>query len=617
MDDLGIYYDATRPSRLEKILNNDIEDIPCSAPFNNLHLYKQTDKDPLDDEALLARAKDCIHQIVDNKLSKYNSSPEIQLEPTNINRVLVVDQTAGDLSIKHGLASPEQFIQMLDMALAKHPEAKILVKTHPDVIAGKKQGHLSHVGNHPRVQLLAEDSNPIALLHQVDHVYVVTSQLGFEALMVGKPVTCFGAPFYAGWGLTNDQIKIPGRIRKRTIEQLFAAAYILYSRYRDPDTGKLCNIERIIEHLALQRHYFTQNTGHLYCYGFSLWKRGYVRRYLQSPWNKIHFIRSAWEIKQQLPKPDAYIVIWGTRERKSIRKLAKQHNTPIWRMEDGFLRSVGLGSDLTAPASLVLDKHGIYFDPKKPSDLEIILNNHIFTNEQIHRAQLLRKILIDTGISKYNVGQTKPLNHLAKPEQRIILVPGQVEGDASIRKGCRSINTNKALLQATRENNPDAYIIYKPHPDVLSGNRKGQRHIDTPSYCDQIVTDISITHCIDAVDEIHTMTSLVGFEGLLRNKQVTTYGLPFYAGWGLTNDKYKLKRRGRTLSINELIAGCMILYPRYINHQSGMFTNPEAAINTLKNQRLTATNEIHIVSPMSIRILRKAFNLIKGLLNGK
>ncbi len=620
IDDLGIYYDATRPSRLEKILSGEFDDIPDSPPFSNLQLYAEGAQNPLENRTLISRAQQCIKLIIDNRLSKYNSSPDITLQPTAKKRILVVDQTAGDLSIERGLAESESFTRMLDAALEEHPTAEILIKIHPDVIAGRKQSHLLRAGNHPRVHLLSENCNPICLLQQVDHVYVVTSQMGFEALMSGKSVTCFGAPFYAGWGLTDDRIQIPRRARHRTIEQLFIAAYILYSRYRDPDTGESCEIERVLDHLALQRHYFIENSGNLFCYGFTPWKRGYVRDYLYSPWNKVRFASCAWQIKRCLPQKDARIVVWGVRETEKIRDLAKEHKIPIWRMEDGFLRSIGLGSDLTAPASLVLDKQGIYFDPGQPSDLETILENTVFSEENILRAQSIRKALIDSGISKYNVGERKPLTHSAKSRQRIILVPGQVEDDASIRLGCRDIGTNRALLEAVRKSAPDAYIIYKPHPDVLSGNRKGQRKTRHPPYFDQLVTDISISQCLDAVDEVHTMTSLVGFEGLLRDKQVTTYGLPFYAGWGLTTDKHKLdrrNRRNRSVTIDELTAGCMVVYPRYINGFSRAFSSPEIAISGLESQRSSAINETRISSYGTSRMARKLNNLIQGLMYGK
>jgi capsular polysaccharide export protein len=37
---------------------------------------------------------------------------------------------------------------------------------------------------------------------------------------------------------------------------------------------------------------------------------------------------------------------------------------------------------------------------------------------------------------------------------------------------------------------------------------------------------------INQVNEVWTMTSLLGFEALIRGKSVTCLGLPFYCGWG-------------------------------------------------------------------------------------
>jgi capsular polysaccharide export protein len=609
VDDVGVYYDATAPSRLENILNgvHDAEHEQVSASAMGRQPVGEWE-DPLKDEALLDRARQCIEKIVSNRLSKYNASPDVILEPTDIPRVLVVDQTAGDLSIRCGMAGPDSFDRMLEAALAEHPGAEILVKIHPDVIAGKKQGHLLAAAKQPRVRLLDRDISPVSLIQQVDHVYVVSSQTGFEALLAGKPVTCFGAPFYAGWGLTDDRVQLPRRGKPRSVEQLFAAACILYSRYRDPYSGAACEIEPVIDYLALQRHWFHENAGDLYCYGFSLWKRSFVRSYLYSPWNTVHFVRCVRRIPLGGMSEDARIVVWGKREPESVLALARNRRIPLWRIEDGFLRSVGLGSDLAAPASLVVDKQGIYFDPSKPSDLETLLQHHAFTNEELLRAGNLREAIVSAGLSKYNVGPSRPLTHAARPGQRVILVPGQVEDDASIRQGCRDIRTNAQLLRAVREAEPEAYIIYKPHPDVLSGNRDSAGELNNKEYYQQLVTDTSISRCLDEVDEVHTMTSLAGFEGLLRGKRVVSYGVPFYAGWGLTEDRYRCERRSRRLKLDELVAGCLLIYPRY-RYGSAGFTTPEIILGQLERGYSEANKKNQVFSSPFIRLGRKLMNL--------
>jgi len=235
----------------------------------------------------------------------------------------------------------------------------------------------------------------------------------------------------------------------------------------------------------------------------------------------------------------------------------------LYRVEDGFIRSIGLGSDLTQPYSLVIDSKGIYFDPTRESDLEHILQTAIFDEALLARAKKIREYLIEKKLSKYNLYKNI---HLKVPNNKtIILVPGQVEDDASIRFGASGM-TNLKLLKQVRQNAREAYIIYKPHPDVIVGNRVG--NIDEAlalKYADRIVTEVGLESVLGICDEVHTMTSLVGFEALMRGKTVFTYGMPFYAGWGLTEDRHAQTRRNRKLHLDELVAATLILYAIYIS----------------------------------------------------
>ena len=163
---------------------------------------------------------------------------------------------------------------------------------------------------------------------------------------------------------------------------------------------------------------------------------------------------------------------------------------------------------------------------------------------------------------------------------------GQVEKDASIRFGTGAINTNLKLLQVVRKKFPEAYIIYKPHPDVVAGIRKkGVDDALEKQYFDLRVESGDALALFDKVDSVHTMTSLVGFEALLRNKKVYTYGQPFYSGWGLTIDAMPIERRNRQLSLEELVAGSLIRYPTYISRSSKMYTSPERVVEELIRQK--------------------------------
>ena len=270
----------------------------------------------------------------------------------------------------------------------------------------------------------------------------------------------------------------------------------------------------------------------------------------------------------------------------------------------GFLRSVGLGSDLVAPASLVFDRAGIYFDPNVPSDLELVLSDEALDDPmELARVRRLVDDIVEHRLSKYVVGSDEPLQLNASPNQRVILVPGQVEDDASIRLGCVDVRTNGGLIRAARAKRPSAFLIYKPHPDVVSGNRRGGITDEERAQCDLVIEDRSLHHCDDAASEIHTMTSLVGFEALLRGKEVHVYGRPFYAGWGLTIDAQSIQRRTRELTLDQLALAALLRYPRYLDPETREFTSPEVIIERLDAAREDLTS-IGLQSPWLVRQAR-------------
>lgn len=557
VDDLGIYYDATAPSRLEALIAQPL------APGQR-------------DRAQALQRLWC-----DQRVSKYNGAPESSAPTRPF--VLVVDQTAGDLSIGGGLADAASFGQMLAAALAEHPHSQVVVKIHPDVAAGRKRSHFTPEQlSDPRLELCADGGHPTALLEQAQAVYVVTSQLGFEALLWNRPVRCFGMPFYAGWGLTTDALPSPERRcgPRPELAQLVHATLIAYPRYLDPHQGQRCEPERLIQVLGLQRRQRCGQPAVIEAFGFKPWKQPILRRFLAG--SRIRFRR-----RHSPASPTARaLAVWGREPGLGVRQRLRQPAPPtLLHIEDGFLRSVGLGANLIAPVSWVVDHRGIYYDATAASDLEWHLAHHDFSAAERQRAAALRELLVAAGLTKYNLSA----DPWRRPEgaQRVVLVPGQVESDASIRYGAPGLSTNLALLQAVRRAEPDAWVLYKPHPDVVAGLRQGTTS-DTAAaaHCNEILLNGSMDQLYGQVDAIHVLTSLAGFEALLRGLPVHTWGLPFYAGWGLTQDQLACPRRGRQLSLNALVHGTLIDYPRYVSRRSGLFIEPEEAIAELLAWRL-------------------------------
>lgn len=573
LDDLGTYYDAERPSRLE-------------------HLIVQ-----LLSQAETARARTLADTWRRERLSKYNHLREYEgVLPDDY--VLVVDQTFGDASVHYGQATPESFEHMLEAALRDNPSSTVVVKVHPDAVAKRRRGYfnVAKLASMDRVQVLGEHAHPPRLIECARAVYTVTSQMGFEGLLWGKPVYTFGMPFYAGWGLTHDTLPATNRRGEATLEQLVHAALIAYPRYVHPETGQICEVEAIVSHLALQRRMRARFPRKLYAAGFSPYKRPLVRRFCWG--SEVEFVRHPGRAPEDSP-----LVVWGQQP--------VSRRGPTIRLEDGFLRSVGLGADLIRPISWVMDEQGIYYDATSPSSLEHILETAEFGDALLDRARALRQRILRAKLTKYNVGHAswQPGVDVRRGERPVVLVPGQVEGDDSIAFGSPAIRLNVDLLRTVRAERPDAWLVYKPHPDVVAGLRsRGSGEEDAGRYCDEVVTDAPMGEVLDRVDEVCTLTSLAGFEALLRGKRVTCFGQPFYAGWGVTCDRSTLHRRRRRLSIDELTAGALILYPTYVSRTTRRFTGPERALEELLEWRLQRSARL----PVWRRALRWGLRLRAG-----
>ena len=327
----------------------------------------------------------------------------------------------------------------------------------------------------------------------------------------------------------------------------------------NPFNNELMNAREAIELCGFWRRLIDSNRGIAGGLGFAFWKQRHVAPLLWDGSTSFRFLRDAADVTPGRP-----VAVWRAKSPlKAIAKLECQKN-PLIEVEDGFLRSRGLGADCIPPLSITVDRLGAYFDPSQPSELEHLLQDGEFDIKLLDRARYLRQLIVAGGIGKYDRDTTV----LKRPggERIHVLVPGQVEDDRSVQTGGCGLS-NLDLLVRVREQAPDAYILYKPHPDVLAGHRRGAIAERTClEFADEIVGELPVAPLIAMVDEVHVNTSLTGFEALLRGKLVTTYGIPFYAGWGLTRDLGPVPpRRAARRTLDELIAATLLLYPRYLD----------------------------------------------------
>ncbi len=327
-----------------------------------------------------------------------------------------------------------------------------------------------------------------------------------------------------------------------------------------------------------------------FAFHFAKWKRPLLnqwfpeRRFRYYPLNMTGFEqRRLLKFIQSLP--GAEVMIWGRNHLDLLNYLPNK----IWYLEDGFIRSIQLGASHTPPISLAIDSRTPYFDSSKPSDLEILFNGYQFEDNQqlMQNASILMEKMLKLGISKYNhiPGVIRNSIYGEKTRKRVLVI-GQVESDASIKYGCERPINNNDLIQIASKENPGAQIIYKPHPDVIHGHRK---IISDPqkvnNLCQILEQDIPIALAFETIDHVYTITSLAGFEAVIRDIEVTTIGAPFYAGWGLTDDRQPIPRRSRRLTKEQLFAGALILYPKYFNYKTGVEIELNAALDMIEQQK--------------------------------
>lgn len=360
------------------------------------------------------------------------------------------------------------------------------------------------------------------------------------------------------------------------------AALATAARCADPVRAAPITLEQAIDLLGAWRAEEAANRRIAVCLGIAFWKRRRMGSALASTAGPPGFARGARDAVTQALARGGAIAAWPSRAPPDLLPRAAAAGVPVVWVEDGFIRSAGLGAGFLPAASLALDGRRPYFDPAGASDLEILLATADFPPALLARAAALRAALVARGITKYNLGGAAPTLP-PTPGRRRILVPGQVEDDLSILRGAAGgVRGNLDLLRAVRAAAPDAFIAFKPHPDVEAGYRRGAVPPDAARVlADVVLARAPIAPLLDQVEEVHTITSLTGFEALLRGRAVTCWGQPFYAGWGLTRDRAPVARRVRRLSLDELVAGALILYPRYQDPVTELPCPPEALLDRL------------------------------------
>lgn len=260
---------------------------------------------------------------------------------------------------------------------------------------------------------------------------------------------------------------------------------------------------------------------------------------------------------------------WSYKFPPHLTSVAQQHGLSLTYVEDGFIRSTGLGAHKSRPMSLVFDKKGMHFDRNVVTDLDEMLNTRSFTDAEI----ALGTMVMDTlkkGLTKYisldkgtSLADTLGLDK----NRKTIVVLGQVEDDLSIKYGAQTFMSGNDLVAKVALENPEAQLLYRPHPESLAFRKKHYSNPeDVAHLCHIIDSSWSLSETLAAAQEAHTITSLTGLEAAVSGLDVHTYGTPFYAGWGFTTDHGLSQTEGkrtRTRTLQQVVTGAYVCYARY------------------------------------------------------
>ncbi|MEJ1158270.1 capsular polysaccharide export protein, LipB/KpsS family [Prosthecomicrobium sp. N25] len=574
LDDLGIYYEARQPSRLEWLIG-------------------RAGNDP----GLIATGREARAKMIALRLSKYNVAATATAEAVlgRRRRVILVDQTFNDQAVTGAGAGARSFRRMLDTALERFAAADIVVKSHPDVVAGRTRGYLEAEARARGVAVVAENVDPYDLLDFVDEVWTVSSGLGFEAILVGKPVRCFGAPFYAGWGITDDsgvepraQAWLKRRSPGANADSLAAAALVAYPRYGDPVRFEPLHVLTAMDRLAEWREK-SRNPRDLVGVGLGPEKRRIAQSIFGGGPGRLVFAKadSALAVAE---KAAASLLVWTDRIPAALEAEAQRRDVGVVRFAKSVLKPYGLETPFVPLPAVAVDDVGLHLDASRPSRFEALVASTDFSPLLVARGRALRerylaieaRAAVDLGTVRRDIA--------GKAGQRpVVLVVGEPAGSPAVRLGTTRVANTKSLLAAVRAERPDAFLVYFEAAEDASRRRGGWLPAAVlREGADHLIRDDRLAGLLDLAEEVHVMTSQHGFDAVMAGMRVVAWGAPFYAGWGLTEDREPIPRRARRLDADQLAAVTFALYTRYIDPVSGIPCEAEdyfARIETLRRGR--------------------------------
>lgn len=534
-------------------------------------------------------------------ISKYNHYPMFSMDSyeheIGERAILLIDQPIDADNVLSCGANQENFAQMFLHAFENFTDYKIFIKYHPQTINGFQEGYLQRflkknkLTDHPAVRIIDKHSNMVSILNCFEEVFTVTSTAGFEAAIRGKNVTTFGNSFYSGYGFTNDTYS--QNKKNRNPIDIFIAIYIKQGIYINPFTQQKGTILDVLDYISLQlRH---RNTKDVIFYKSEMAKSSGISSLLNlknekhvSSSNKANFVFE----KNALIVADNSV---------SLGQIPK--GTQKAFINNGFLFS-GDRSNNQCPISIIFDTKAAYY--QENNELEDMLNSEQFTNYELEQSNLLIEKIKEKFKRDLDTHPSNNLNKYYLENKKIILIPGV--SDENLYNYEPLIRSDYDLICEVNKRNNNTVIIYKPTKQIKSDLiKKIKKQLKTENG-NTIFVDIEnhISQCLNICQEVHLVNNIYALEALINNKTVVTYGQSFYSHRGLTVDLFNNESQKQHIGLKELIAGSLMLYPRYKISNCDYFVNATSAMDSYIN------NYINNIKPANQNFFKK---IIYAILN--
>ncbi|MDR0339272.1 MAG: hypothetical protein LBH65_03225 [Desulfovibrio sp.] len=265
----------------------------------------------------------------------------------------------------------------------------------------------------------------------------------------------------------------------------------------------------------------------------------------------------------------------------------------LYFVETGFVSRTSNIQDASIPpvhrrsCSWIVDDMAFYYDALVPSRIERFLNSkeRVLQPEEKERAGKIIALLRERKITKYNYQPFRTPDILRLPGKKV-LVADQSLRDASITRGMANERSFADMLDAAIAENPDAYVIIKTHPNSLTKGRGSYYGKVRENGRIHKLTEIVNPWCVlEAVDKVYVCTSQIGLEAMMCDKETHCFGMPVYAGWGLTKDRVALERRKEDVTLEELVHALYVRFSVYIHPENGDLCAVEEYVEALLKLR--------------------------------